>query len=42
MINIEISRPKTEDIDLINEFFEIVIRDTFERNGITDLVDIIK
>lgn len=38
MINIEIDRPKFEDIELINEFFEIVIRDTFERNGITDLI----
>jgi GNAT superfamily N-acetyltransferase len=41
MINIEISRPKYEDIQVINEFFELVIRDTFERNGIADLVDTI-
>lgn len=41
MINIEIDRPKFEDIELINEFFEIVIRDTFERNGISDLVSTI-
>ena len=41
MRNIEISRPKLEDVELINEFFQIVIRDTFERNGISDLVDII-
>ncbi|MBZ9689228.1 GNAT family N-acetyltransferase [Clostridium estertheticum] len=41
MKNIEISRPKFEDIELINEFFQIVLRDTFERNGISDLVDII-
>ena len=41
MINIEISRPKYENIQLINEFFELVIRDTFERNGITNLVDTI-
>jgi predicted N-acetyltransferase YhbS len=39
MINLEISRPKLEDVELINEFFDIVIRDTFERNGISDLVD---
>lgn len=39
MINIESSRPKFEDIELINKFFEIVIRDTFERNGIGNLVD---
>jgi GNAT superfamily N-acetyltransferase len=41
MQNIEINRPKLEDIELINEFFEIVIRDTFERNGIADLIDTI-
>lgn len=41
MQSIEISRPKLEDVELINEFFQIVIRDTFERNGISDLVDII-
>ena len=41
MINIEISRPKYEDIQVINEFFELVIRDTFERNDIEDLVDTI-
>jgi GNAT superfamily N-acetyltransferase len=41
MRNIDINRPKIDDIELINEFFEIVIRDTFERNGIADLVDMI-
>lgn len=41
MRNIEISRPKFEDIELINEFFELVIRDTFERNDIADLTDLI-
>ncbi|SCY56497.1 GNAT family N-acetyltransferase [Alkaliphilus peptidifermentans] len=41
MRHIEISRPKIEDIELINEFFEVVIRDTFQRNGISDLVDTI-
>ena len=41
MNNIEISRPKFEDTELINEFFEIVIRDTFEKNGISDLINII-
>ncbi|AOT68615.1 GNAT family N-acetyltransferase [Geosporobacter ferrireducens] len=41
MRDIEISRPKFEDIALMNEFFEIVIRDTFERNGISNLVDTI-
>lgn len=42
MRNIEISRPKFEDIERINEFFEIVLRDTFERNGIADLVNLIE
>ncbi len=41
MKNIEINRPKLGDIQLINEFFEIVIRDTFLKNGIADLVDMI-
>ena len=41
MRNIEISRPKFKDIGMITEFFEIVIRDTFERNGIGHLVDLI-
>ena len=41
MMNIEFSRPKVENIELINEFFEIVLRDTFERNGILGLVDLI-
>lgn len=41
MINIEISRPNFEEIEPINDFFEIVLRDTFERNGISDLVDLI-
>ena len=39
MKNIDISRPKIEDIEEINKFFELVLRDTFERNGILDLVD---
>jgi GNAT superfamily N-acetyltransferase len=41
MKTIEISRPKIEDIELINEFFQLVLIDTFERNGILDLVDVI-
>lgn len=41
MINIEINRPKFEDIELINDFFEIVLRNTFERNEISDLVDLL-
>ena len=39
MMNIEIGRPRLEDIEGINEFFEIVIRDTFEKNGISHLID---
>ena len=41
MRNIEISRPRFSDNGLINEFFEIVLRDTFEKNGIPDLVILI-
>lgn len=41
MINIEIGRPKFEDIEDINNFFQIVIRDTFARNGISNLIDTI-
>lgn len=39
MLDIELSRPKVEDIERINEFFTIVLIDTFQRNGISDLVD---
>ncbi|SHJ30824.1 Acetyltransferase (GNAT) domain-containing protein [Geosporobacter subterraneus DSM 17957] len=39
MRDIMISRPRPEEVSLINEFFEIVLKDTFERNGISDLVD---
>jgi GNAT superfamily N-acetyltransferase len=42
MTNIKISRPEAEDIELTNNFFRIVIEDTFERNGIADLRDMIK
>lgn len=41
MKNIQISRPRIEDTELINEFFEIVLRDTFERNGIAYLAEMI-
>jgi GNAT superfamily N-acetyltransferase len=41
MTNIEINRPEFKDTELINEFFQLVIKDTFERNGIADLVDTI-
>lgn len=39
MKNIEISRPLVKDTPLIHEFFEIVLRDTFEKNGISDLAE---
>ncbi|MBL4934141.1 GNAT family N-acetyltransferase [Clostridium sp. YIM B02515] len=39
MDNITISRPNTEEAELINEFFKIVLIDTFKRNGIEDLAD---
>lgn len=38
---IKINRFRFEDIELVNDFFEIVIRDTFEKNSISDLVDTI-
>jgi GNAT superfamily N-acetyltransferase len=37
--NIIFRRPKEDESELINEFFELVIRDTFERNEISDLVE---
>jgi GNAT superfamily N-acetyltransferase len=40
MINVHINRPKIEDIEPINEFFQTVLRDTFEKNEILDLIDI--
>lgn len=39
MDNITISRPNTEEAELINEFFKKVLIDTFKRNDIEDLVD---
>lgn len=39
MSDIEIQRPKMEEFEFINDFFKIVLVDTFERNGISDLVD---
>jgi GNAT superfamily N-acetyltransferase len=42
MINIEINRPELKDIELINDFFQIVIRDTFAINSLTDLVDLME
>ena len=34
MDNIEIRRPKEYEIEKINDFFEIVLIDTFKKNGI--------
>ncbi len=39
MHNLVVRRPKFDEIDSINEFFELVIRDTFERNGLSDLLE---
>ena len=39
MHNLVVRRPRFEEIDSINEFFELVVRDIFERNGIADLVE---
>ena len=42
MEHIEIRRPKYEDIQELNHFFEIVITDTFIKEGIGDLVNEMK
>lgn len=42
MLNIEISRAKVEDRDLLNEFFKMVLIDTFDKNEITELVDTLR
>src|SRR6056297_3231012 len=39
MENIIIRRPKIEEVEKINEFFELVIRDTFKSNGIDNLIE---
>jgi N-acetylglutamate synthase-like GNAT family acetyltransferase len=39
VIDIEIRRPKIKDIKQVNEFFITVIVDTFNKEGIGDLVD---
>ncbi|PQD93640.1 GNAT family N-acetyltransferase [Pradoshia eiseniae] len=39
MLNVEIRRPKREDIKQINEFFETVITDTFNKEGIGEKAD---
>ena len=39
MINIKIRRPKIEDIQELNQFFRIVIIDTFNKEGIGDKLE---
>ncbi|PKM50286.1 MAG: GNAT family N-acetyltransferase [Firmicutes bacterium HGW-Firmicutes-7] len=39
MNNITIRRPITQDIESMNLFFELVLRNTFERNGIGNLTN---
>ncbi|WP_412059753.1 GNAT family N-acetyltransferase [Metabacillus idriensis] len=41
-INVEIRRPRAEDIEELNQFFSKVIRDTFDREGLSELLDDIK
>ncbi|WP_368505997.1 GNAT family N-acetyltransferase [Alkalihalophilus sp. As8PL] len=42
MINIEVRRPRIEDIEQLKEFFNIVILDTFTMEGIGEKSDDIK
>jgi len=42
MKDFQIGRPRTEEIDLINEFFEIVIKDTFAKNNISNLTELME
>lgn len=39
MLNIEIKRPKMEDFKELNKFFRMVIRDTFNKEGIGDKLE---
>nr|WP_191562733.1 GNAT family N-acetyltransferase [Metabacillus idriensis] len=41
-MNVEIRRPRAEDIEELNQFFSKVIRDTFDREGLSELLDDIK
>lgn len=36
---IEIRRPGTDDVERLHRFFELVIADTFEKEGISGLID---
>lgn len=42
MQDLIISRPRNEDIDLINGFFATVLNDTFEKNEIIHLVELLE
>ena len=37
-----IRRPRIDELDLILGFFELVLKDTFQRNGISDLKDLLE
>lgn len=39
MQDIIIRRPKKEDVNQLNDFFQLVLKDTFEKNGIENLVE---
>ncbi|WP_404447641.1 GNAT family N-acetyltransferase [Sutcliffiella horikoshii] len=39
MLNVEIRRPRTEDINELHKFFKTVIIDTFNKEGIGDQLD---
>lgn len=42
MNNIEIRRPRFGDIEALNDFFTMMLEDTFAKEGLADLVDDIK
>jgi GNAT superfamily N-acetyltransferase len=39
VLNVEIRRPRIEDIKELNQFFRIVIMDTFTKEGIGEMLD---
>ncbi|CAG9613360.1 hypothetical protein BACCIP111899_02575 [Bacillus rhizoplanae] len=39
MCNVEIRRPRIEDIEELNQFFSTTIKDTFAKEGLSELVD---
>ncbi len=42
MKDYQISRPRPGDIEAINEFFEIVLKDNFGKNNISDLTELLE